>query len=209
MRTDNRSGHTAADRVSGPAVPTAANRKIVFDGPRTRHVMPDVSQQQHRIVVPRSGRRREASDSRSLDASAMAPAAAPLRRRHPAPGPVVVVLLIACLAASATAAAFSPQRQRCRLVESLRSEIASYRPVVDSVLSYVRGDGYKGRTWTELANFTDKFGYRLAGTENLEASIDYMQAKLAAEGLDNVHTERVQFTGWQRYSLSTLHRTRF
>jgi carboxypeptidase Q len=119
-------------------------------------------------------------------------------RVRPTSGPVVAVVLLLSSLTAVTAASARPNR--CRLVESLKAEIASYRPVVDSVLSYVRdAAGYKGRTWTELANFTDAFGYRLAGTKNLEASVDYVLEKLRAEHLENVHTERVQFTGWRRY----------
>jgi len=111
----------------------------------------------------------------------------------------VAVSLLLSLLASAAPAPSPPDR--CRLVHSLRAEIAGYRPVVDRVLSYVRdGAGYKGRTWNALAAFADTFGSRLAGTPNLETSIDYVTNALRAAGLDNVHTERVEFTGWQRYA---------
>ncbi|CAI6349906.1 unnamed protein product [Macrosiphum euphorbiae] len=107
----------------------------------------------------------------------------------------VVVLLLALFIPSLTAASSG----KCRLVRSLRDEIASYRPVVERVLSYVQDkNGYKGRTWAALSEFTDTFGSRLAGTSNLENSIDYMMNSLRAKNLDNVHGERVMFTGWQR-----------
>lgn len=113
---------------------------------------------------------------------------------------LVVLLLSASSPSGSSAAGMSPSRSACRLIESLRAEIAAYRPVVDRVLRYARDErGFRGRTWTELAEFTDTFGNRLAGTPNLEASIDYAVNKLKAAGLDNVHTERVNFTGWQRY----------
>lgn len=107
----------------------------------------------------------------------------------------VVVLLLALLIPPLTTASSG----KCRLVRSLRDEIASYRPVVERVLSYVQDkNGYKGRTWAALSEFTDTFGSRLAGTSNLENSIDYMMNSLRADNLDNVHGERVMFTGWQR-----------
>lgn len=112
----------------------------------------------------------------------------------------VIVLLLLSLQSTTTSSTASPSPDGCRLVGSLRAEIASYRPIVDRVLSYVRDSkGYKGRTWTALSEFTDFFGYRLAGTPNLETSIDFMLNKLRATHLDNVHGERVEFTGWQRY----------
>lgn len=109
---------------------------------------------------------------------------------------VVVVLLLQVLLIPLPTEG-SPDK--CRLVRSLRDEIASYRPVVDRVLSYVQDQkGYKGRTWTALSKFTDTFGSRLAGTQNLENSIDFMLNRLRTSDLDNVHAERVVFTGWQR-----------
>lgn len=105
-------------------------------------------------------------------------------------------VFIVSLLATASVAADASNRDACG---SVRAEIAAYRPVAERVLSYVRDErGYKGRTWAALSDFTDAFGSRLAGTPNLERSIDYMLAKLNAERLDNVHAERVEFTGWQR-----------
>lgn len=112
--------------------------------------------------------------------------------------PVAVIVLLLALLVPPLMVASSG---KCRLVHSLSDEIASYRPVVDRILSYVRDKrGYKGRTWAALSEFTDTFGSRMAGTSNLENSIDYMINTLRAENLDNVHAERVMFTGWQRYT---------
>jgi len=120
--------------------------------------------------------------------------------RFSRPVVVVVVLLLQVLLIPPPTEG-SPDN--CRLSSSLRDEIAGYRPVVDRVLSYVQDQkGYKGRTWTALSEFTDTFGSRMAGTQNLENSIDYMLNRLRTSDLDNVHTERVVFTGWQRYILS-------
>lgn len=121
-----------------------------------------------------------------------------LRRFRSSCPVAVVVLLLALLIPPLTVESSG----KCKLVRSLRDEIASYRPVVDRVLSYVQDkNGYKGRTWAALSEFTDTFGSRLAGTANLENSIDFMMNTLRNKNLDNVHAERVMFTGWQRYKL--------
>lgn len=123
-------------------------------------------------------------------------------RRFRTSCPIAVVVFLLALLVPRLLAASSGQ---CRLVKSLRDEIASYRPVAERVLSYVQDKrGYKGRTWATLSQFTDTFGSRLAGTRNLENSIDYMMNSLKAQNLDNVHAESVMFTGWQRYTLYTL-----
>lgn len=49
-----------------------------------------------------------------------------------------------------------------------------------------------------LAEFTDKFGARLAGSQNLEDAIDYMVEKMKSAGLDNVHTENATVPHWER-----------
>ncbi|KAJ8917135.1 hypothetical protein NQ315_012627 [Exocentrus adspersus] len=54
------------------------------------------------------------------------------------------------------------------------------------------------KTTGELADFVDKFGARLSGTQNLEDSIDYMLALLKEYGLDNVHGEEVTVPHWER-----------
>ncbi|XP_050423857.1 carboxypeptidase Q-like isoform X2 [Adelges cooleyi] len=91
-----------------------------------------------------------------------------------------------------------PVADNCDLSEDLRKEIAGYRPIVKQVLAYVLDGPHRGRTWAELAEFTDTFGSRLVGTKNLENSIDYMLDKLKAAHLDNVHGEEMTFEAWQR-----------
>jgi carboxypeptidase Q len=52
--------------------------------------------------------------------------------------------------------------------------------------------------WNRLAEMTDKFGNRLSGTENLEHTIDWILAQMKADGLDNVHGEKVMVPHWVR-----------
>lgn len=119
----------------------------------------------------------------------------PATSRYRRPGSVAVAAAALPLLAACVVAAHD--YHGCRLPDSLRAEIAGYRPVAERVLSYVRG-AYRGRTWAALSVFVDTFGSRLAGTPNLENAIDYTLNTLKASRLDNVHAERVQFTGWQR-----------
>lgn len=123
--------------------------------------------------------------------------AARRRQLRSSSGVAAAVALVAVV--SLTAAAAAEPDCSGRLTDSLRAEIAGYRPAVERVLSYVRDDdGYRGRTWASLARFVDAFGSRLAGTPNLERAIDYAMDALRAGRLDDVHAENVSFTGWQR-----------
>lgn len=49
-----------------------------------------------------------------------------------------------------------------------------------------------------LAEFTDKFGGRMSGSQNFANAVDYMLGTLKQAGLDNVHTENATVPHWER-----------
>ena len=52
--------------------------------------------------------------------------------------------------------------------------------------------------WNRLAELTDTFGPRLAGSENLERAIEWAVAEMKKDGLENVRTEPVMVPHWVR-----------
>jgi carboxypeptidase Q len=52
--------------------------------------------------------------------------------------------------------------------------------------------------WERLAELTDTFGNRLAGSNNLELAIKWAADKMRADGLDNVRTDPVMVPHWVR-----------
>ncbi|XP_012345441.1 carboxypeptidase Q [Apis florea] len=86
----------------------------------------------------------------------------------------------------------------CQLPQSLLHEIDSYEPVVRAIMNEALNGSFKGTTWNELAYFTDKFGPRPTGSEELERSIDYVLNKSIEYGLENVHGEPVTVPHWVR-----------
>ncbi|KAJ8932973.1 hypothetical protein NQ314_014304 [Rhamnusium bicolor] len=86
----------------------------------------------------------------------------------------------------------------CNLSSELIAEIQSYGPTVEKIINSITNGKFKGGTYKELSDFVDKFGSRLAGTQNLEDSIDYMLNLLQKYELDNVHGEDVQVPHWLR-----------
>lgn len=52
--------------------------------------------------------------------------------------------------------------------------------------------------WNRLAELTDTFGPRLAGSENLERAIEWAVAEMKKDGLENVRTEPVMVPRWVR-----------
>lgn len=86
----------------------------------------------------------------------------------------------------------------CNLSEGLIKEIANYKPIVERIIDTSVNGVYKGRTWRTLARFVDKFGSRIAGSENLENAIDFMVDQLKINKLENVHTEPVLVPKWVR-----------
>lgn len=72
------------------------------------------------------------------------------------------------------------------------------KPTADRIIDFtVNGEG-QNQTYNRLAEFVDRFGSRLAGSQNLENAIDYMIDVLNNEGLDNVHGEKVTIPHWVR-----------
>lgn len=53
-------------------------------------------------------------------------------------------------------------------------------------------------TWNRLSELIDRFGPRFAGTEALEASLDWILAGMEEDGLENVRAEPVQVPRWVR-----------
>lgn len=52
--------------------------------------------------------------------------------------------------------------------------------------------------WQRLAELSDTYGARLAGSANLERAIEWAQAEMKKDGLDNVHVEAVRVPVWVR-----------
>lgn len=86
----------------------------------------------------------------------------------------------------------------CNLSESLKEEIASYAPIVENIINATIYGQFKNFTYDELAVFVDKFGNRIAGSQNLEDAIDYMLERLNYFGLEEVHGEDVEVPQWVR-----------
>lgn len=84
------------------------------------------------------------------------------------------------------------------LSNKLIAEIASYQPTVNVLIKEIVNGQFKTSTYNELATFIDKFGNRLAGTENLENAIDYMLEKSKLKKLENVHGEDAPVQTWIR-----------
>lgn len=90
----------------------------------------------------------------------------------------------------------------CHLPYDLNQEIDSYNESVAKILHESVHGSFQGATWQQLATFVDKFGPRLAGSEVLERSIDYVLNKSIAIGLENVHGEQANIPHWVRGSES-------
>lgn len=88
----------------------------------------------------------------------------------------------------------------------LKNEIKAYESLVHIIINEALNGTFKGRTWQELADFVDKFGPRLSGTQILEDSIDYVLNKSRSYDLENVHGEIVKVPHWVRYVKKTKSR---
>ncbi len=73
--------------------------------------------------------------------------------------------------------------------------VASYRDHAARLIGEALVDDH---AWQRLAELTDTFGHRLAGSANLEAAIRWAAETMKKDGLENVRTEKVMVPHWVR-----------
>jgi carboxypeptidase Q len=73
--------------------------------------------------------------------------------------------------------------------------VARYQPDVDRIIDAALKDS---SAWRRMAELTDTFGPRLAGTEALEHALDWVLAQMKRDGLANVRGEPVMVPHWVR-----------
>jgi carboxypeptidase Q len=70
-----------------------------------------------------------------------------------------------------------------------------YQAIADKIIAAATADS---AAWNKLAELTDGFGNRISGSEALERAIDWIIARMRAEGLENVRGEPVMVPKWVR-----------
>ncbi|XP_058825600.1 carboxypeptidase Q-like [Topomyia yanbarensis] len=86
----------------------------------------------------------------------------------------------------------------CNLPDGLLQEIKGYQPIVNKIISRIVDGEFAGITWDSLSLLVDTFGARLAGSEQLEKTIDYVVEQMKLDQLENVHTENATVPHWVR-----------
>ena len=105
-----------------------------------------------------------------------------------------LLLAVVCSSTAAPTALPKPVQLEQKIVE----EIQSYQSIADDIINYsLHGPG-ENQSYNRLALFTDMFGSRISGSENLENAIDYMLVQLEKDGQQNVHGEVANVTNWKR-----------
>ena len=105
-------------------------------------------------------------------------------------------LLLAVIGSSM--AAPTAHRKPVQLDPKIVQEIQSYQSIADDIINYsLHGPG-ENQSYNRLALFTDTFGSRISGSQNLENAIDYMLVQLEKDGQENVQGEMVKVTKWKR-----------
>jgi len=69
------------------------------------------------------------------------------------------------------------------------------RATVERIVAAARADHF---AWDRLAELTDTFGPRLAGSPALEAAIAWAERRMREDGLENVRLEKVMVPHWVR-----------
>jgi len=75
------------------------------------------------------------------------------------------------------------------------SLVSAYQADAGRIIAAAQSDS---SAWRRLAELTDTFGNRIAGSTNLEQAIDWVLAEMKRDGLANVHGEPVMVPHWVR-----------
>jgi len=73
--------------------------------------------------------------------------------------------------------------------------VAGYQAAVNRIVTEAQKDS---TAWRRMAELTDTFGPRLAGSDALEHALDWVLARMKDDGLQNVHAEAVMVPHWVR-----------
>ncbi|CAG7822930.1 unnamed protein product [Allacma fusca] len=82
--------------------------------------------------------------------------------------------------------------------EAISAEVRSYQSTVDTIVQLATQGAFKGKTFEDVAEFVDRFGHRITGSESLESSIDYLENLLRQNGAANIQAEDVEVPDWRR-----------
>jgi len=75
------------------------------------------------------------------------------------------------------------------------SWVDPHRPTADRLIKEAQGDHF---AWNRLAELTDTYGNRLAGSPNLARAIAWAIETMKKDGLENVRAEKVMVPRWVR-----------
>lgn len=76
-----------------------------------------------------------------------------------------------------------------------QGSVSTYTATAQKLHSTIMRDSL---CYNTVAEFCDRFGHRLSGSESLEQSIDWVIAKLRIDGFANAHKEEVMVPHWVR-----------
>jgi carboxypeptidase Q len=82
-----------------------------------------------------------------------------------------------------------------RAQPTLPSRVAAHADASSKLIAAAQANDF---AWRRLAELTDTYGNRLSGSENLNRAIQWAVTTMKADGLANVHTERVMVPRWVR-----------
>ncbi|KAL1402905.1 hypothetical protein pipiens_001810 [Culex pipiens pipiens] len=111
---------------------------------------------------------------------------------------LLLLVLIVSILLGTDAGVLDNRIDQCNLPDALVQEIRGYQPIVNKIVQRIVGGEFAGKTWESLAELVDTFGARLAGTDQLERTIDWVLERMGRDGLENVHTEEASVPHWVR-----------
>jgi carboxypeptidase Q len=107
---------------------------------------------------------------------------------------IISVLSITIFACSPPTVESDPITNKSRIISKYKSDS---KKLIEAALADTAG-------FNRLAELCDTFGPRFSGSDNLEKAIDWILAEMNADGLQNVHGEKVMVPKWVRGNESVV-----
>ncbi len=82
--------------------------------------------------------------------------------------------------------------------ENTTGPVSCARDYGDASRRILEAASKSDRAWRRLTHLTDRIGHRLSGSKSLERAVAWAKSELAADGHENVRTEKVMVPHWVR-----------
>ncbi|KAL4237557.1 hypothetical protein ACF0H5_002271 [Mactra antiquata] len=111
----------------------------------------------------------------------------------------IITTLLVCLSVSVKCFVLQDSGISTNLdIARIKADVRRQKNVTDQLIQLAVNGSAKGQLYNRLADFVDRYGSRISGSQNLENSIEYIKLKMKEDKLENVYGDIVEVPHWER-----------